>query len=63
MFAGFRGFESPLRHKATLASCRSGGHSIWWTVNAPNERAALGLLPYYVAERTTATAVTEVEIP
>ncbi len=63
VFAGFRGFESPLRHQATLASCRSGGHSIWWTVNAPSESAALGLLPYYVAERTTATAVTEVEIP
>ena len=61
-FAAFRGFDSPLRHKATLASCRSGGHSIWWTVEAGSEEAALALLPFYVAERTTATAVSEVEI-
>ena len=61
-FAAFRGFESPLRHKATLASCRSGGHSIWWTVEATSEENALELLPFYVAERTTATPVSEVQI-
>ena len=61
-FAAFRGFESPLRHKATLASCRSGGHSIWWTVEATSEGNALALLPFYVAERTTATPVSEVQI-
>ena len=63
VFAAFRGFESPLRHQATLASCRSGGHSIWWTVDAASEDSALALLPYYVAERTTATPVSEVRIP
>jgi hypothetical protein len=63
VFACFRGFESPLRHQATLASCRSGGHSIWWTVEARTEDDALALLPLYVAERTTATVVDEVEIP
>ncbi|MFN8185605.1 MAG: hypothetical protein U0R69_00850 [Gaiellales bacterium] len=63
VFASFRGHESPLRHRPTLASCRSGGHAIWWTVDAASEADALGLLPFYVAERTTATCVSEVEIP
>ena len=63
VFASFRGYESPLRHRSTLASCRSGGHAIWWTVEAASEQDALSLLPVYVAERTTATSVSEVEIP
>jgi hypothetical protein len=63
VFAAFKGHESPLRHQATLASCTSGGHEIWWTVDAASEREALGLLPFYVAERTTATRVSEVQIP
>ena len=63
VFASFRGHESPLRHQETLASCRSGGHAIWWTVEAESEEDALRLLPFYVAERTTATPVSEVEIP
>jgi hypothetical protein len=63
VFASFRGHESPLRHRATLASCRSGGHAIWWTVEAATAQDALGLLPGFVADRTTATSVSEVEIP
>lgn len=63
VFASFKGHESPLRHRATVASCRSGGHAIWWTVDAPTEADALGLLPRYVAERTSATRVSKVEIP
>jgi hypothetical protein len=63
VFASFSGHESPLRHQSTLASCRSGGHAIWWTVDAATETEALGLLPFYVAQRTTATRVSEVEIP
>lgn len=63
VFAAFRGLQSPLRHRATLASCRSGGHAIWWTVQADSENDALALLPFYVAERTTATRVSEVDIP
>ena len=63
VFASFRGHESPLRHRSTVASCRSGGHAIWWTVQAESEADALRLLPYYVAARTTATRVNEVEIP
>ncbi len=62
-FAGFHGFASPLRHRTTLASCASGGHSIWWTVDAPNEEEALDQLPYFVAKRTTVTPVAEVAIP
>jgi hypothetical protein len=63
VFAAFRGHQSPLRHRATVASCRSGGHAIWWTVAAASEAEALALLPFYVAKRTTATSVSEVEIP
>ena len=62
-FAAFKGHDSPLRHQATLASCRSGGHEIWWTVQAGSENDALALLPFYVAERTTATRVSEIDIP
>ena len=63
MFASFKGHESPLRREIALASCRSGEHAIWWTVSAASKDEALGLLPFYVAERTTASSVSEVEIP
>ena len=63
VFASFRGHGSPLRRQPTLASCRSGGHAIWWTVEAASEQDALGLLPAYVADRTTATSVSDVQIP
>jgi hypothetical protein len=62
-FAAWRGHESSLRHKATLASCASGGHAIWWAVDAATEAEALALLPFFVAERASATRVSEVEIP
>ena len=38
VFAAFKGHDSPLRHRATLASCAFGGHAIWWCVEAMNER-------------------------
>ena len=63
VFASFKGHHSPLRHRPTLASCRTGGHTIWWTVEAGSEDGALALLPYYVAARTTITRVSEVQIP
>lgn len=63
VFASFKGYESPLRRHPTVASCRSGGHAIWWTVEAASEEEALRLLPVYIAARTTATRVSEVEIP
>ena len=62
-FAAFRGHASPLRHRAALASCAFGGHAIWWEVEAAGPDEALGLLPYFLAERTTATRVDEVHIP
>jgi hypothetical protein len=62
-FASFKGHASSLRHRTTLASCRSGGHAIWWTVDAASEAEALGLLPFFIAERTSITPVSEVQIP
>jgi hypothetical protein len=63
VFASFRGHTSPLRRRPTLASCRSGGHAIWWTVESASAADALDLLPPYVADRTTATSVSDVQIP
>jgi hypothetical protein len=63
VFASFKGHRSRLRRRPTLASCRSGGHAIWWTVEAASEQDALALLPSFVADRTTATSVSEVQIP
>ena len=62
-FASFKGHESPLRHQATLSSCAFGGPAIWWSVDADGEAEALGLLPFFVAERATATRVDDVDIP
>jgi hypothetical protein len=62
-FASFKGHESRLRHRAALASCLSGGHAIWWAVEAASEHDALGQLPYFVARRSTVTRVSEVVIP
>jgi hypothetical protein len=63
VFAAWKGFASPLRHGATVASCATGGHEIWWDVEAPNADVALGHLPRYVAERTKAIPIGEIEIP
>ena len=63
VFASFKGHDSQLRHQGALASCVSGGHAIWWIVDASSETDALGLLPFYVAQRATATRVSEVQIP
>jgi hypothetical protein len=40
VFASFKGYASPLGHRPTLASCRSGGHVIWWS-----QWGILGSLP------------------
>jgi hypothetical protein len=63
VFASFRGHDSSLRRQPTIASCRTGGHAIWWQVEAPSEQDALALLPFFVATRTTVTKVSEVTIP
>jgi hypothetical protein len=62
-FAAFKGHESPLRHRAALASCPTGGHAIWWSVEAASEQDALRQLPYFVAQRSTIARVSEVVIP
>jgi hypothetical protein len=63
VFAAFKGHDSPLRHTPTIATCATGGHAIWWTVDASDANDALALLPFYVAARTTAVAVSDVRIP
>ena len=63
VFAAWKGFQSPLRRRAALGSCPSGGHDIWWEVCAADEREALATLPNYVARRTVATPIAEIEIP
>jgi len=65
-FAAWRGFDSPLRHGATHASCSESGageHVMWWAVDASSERDAMAQLPAWVAERTEVSRVTEVPIP
>jgi hypothetical protein len=68
-YAAWKGFDSPLRHAPTLASCPSEPftdgpeHVLVWTVDASTADAALALLPPWVAVRTVARQVAEVEIP
>ena len=67
-FAAWRGFDSPLRHRAAAASCAAAqgdgcAHRIWWAVEAPDETAALAHLPPWVAERTVIDRVSDVAIP
>jgi hypothetical protein len=63
VFASFKGHESPVRRESALSSCAFGGHAIWWLVDAASGADALALLPFYVAQRATATQVSEVAIP
>jgi hypothetical protein len=62
-FAAWKGFESPLRRRVTIASCLTGGHEIWWRLEAATEEDALAHLPRYVAERTEAIRVSDVRVP
>jgi hypothetical protein len=62
-FAAFKGHASPLRHATTVASCLSGGHEIWWLVDAHGPDEALAQLPYFLATRSTVTEIREVQIP
>lgn len=63
VFAAFKGHASPVRRATTVASCLTGGHAIWWQVEAPSADDALALLPAYVAARSTASEIREVRIP
>ena len=62
-FAAWGGYQSPLRRSFAASSCLSGGHGVWWRVEARDAVAALALLPPYVAGRTRAIAVRDVQIP
>ena len=62
-FAAWHGFDSRLRHTRVSSSCLAGGHGLQWRVEAPDPAGALALLPRFVAERTTAIQVREVDIP
>jgi hypothetical protein len=61
--AAWKGYRSPLRGGRPLGSCASGGHRLWWTVQAADGAAALAQLPGYVADRTVAQEVREVPLP
>jgi hypothetical protein len=61
--AAWKAYPSPLRHGRPFGSCATGGHRLWWTVEATDRVAALAQLPPYVAERTVAEEVREVPIP
>jgi hypothetical protein len=63
MFAAWRGFISPLRHRDALSSCPRGGHRLWWLVEAPDEAAALGQLPEFVRRQTEVNRVCPFPIP
>ncbi|MBC3191211.1 hypothetical protein H7X46_09080 [Pseudonocardia sp. C8] len=62
-YAAWRGFDSPLRRRPALSSCRSGGHQLWWVVEAACTAEALAQLPPYLARRSDATEVEHVPIP
>lgn len=62
VFASWTGFDSPLRHGRVISTCLTGGHGLWWLVDAPDGQAALEKLPPFVARRTTATEIREVGI-
>lgn len=61
--AAWKAYPSPLRHGRPLGSCATGGHRLWWAVEATDRAAALAQLPPYVARRTTVEEVREVPIP
>jgi hypothetical protein len=63
VFASFKAFDSSLRHQLTMGSCDFGTHRIWWDVQATTAAEALAKLPRYVAERTTATRVRDMQMP
>ena len=62
-FAAWQGFDSPLRGRSAASTCLAGGHAVWWRVEAANQQAALAFLPPYVAHRTEAIPVRDVQIP
>ena len=62
-YAAFTGVAPPLRRRPVVASCLSGGHEMWWLVEAGSSDEALAQLPHFLATRATAIPITEVQIP
>jgi hypothetical protein len=62
-FASWKGFDSPLRESSAWCSCLSGGHQLWFMVEAGDGNAALAHLPRYLAERSEAVRVTKLSLP
>jgi hypothetical protein len=62
-FAAWKAFPSPLRSATPISSCLSGGHEIWWQLDAASAEDALAHLPHFVAKRTVAIRVSEVRLP
>ena len=62
-FAAWNAFSSELRGAAAMSTCAYGGHEIWWSAEAADVRAALTLLPNYVAGRTLAIRVKPLSTP
>ena len=62
-FAAWTGFDSPLRRRPAASTCLTGGHALWWRVEATDRSSALALLPRFLAERTTPIEIREVQIP
>ena len=58
-----QGIRPGMRRGEALATCRFGGHDIWWLVEAAAAPEALAQLPFFVARRATVTRVGAVEIP
>ncbi len=63
MFAAFKAFDSPVRHKVVPGSCDYGTHRIWWDLEAADAADALSQLPDYVAARTKAIRVRDLRTP
>ena len=63
VFASFKAFDTPLRHRVMPGSCHFGAHRIWWEVEADTADEALAQLPRYVAERTTALPIRDLQTP
>jgi hypothetical protein len=62
-FAAWSGFKSPLRRKPAHSTCLTGGHALYWVVEADDHSSALRLLPAFVARRSKATEVRPICIP
>jgi hypothetical protein len=63
VFASFKAYQSPLRHRTARGSCDFGTHRMWWEVEAKSEGEALSWLSPYVAERTTAIRFRDLRTP